>query len=156
MCLLTPRAGPDEWLAYSISSLLELDPDLDGREPEIRSLAIALAAVGAKRVLATTQWESQRLDVHARFAPLDVLAAHVPAHTHKTSFVYRFEALASRLEAALADAPRVPAGARVVDPDDAAGLDSLARRIEAGARVLLVGTTRVNGTLRALVSEEPA
>jgi hypothetical protein len=156
MCLLTPRAAPDEWLAYSISSLLELDDQIDGRQAESESLALALAAVGARRVLSTTQWESQRLDVHARFAPLDVLAAHVPAHTHKTSFVYRFEAAPARLAAAVAGAPAVPAGARVVDPSDAAGLDQLARRIEGGTCVRLVGTTRVNGTLRGLISEEPA
>jgi hypothetical protein len=156
MCLLTPRAAPDEWLAYSISSLLELDPVIDGRQAEIESLAIALAAVGAKRVLSTIQWESQRLDVHARFAPLELLAAHVPAHTHKTSFVYRFEVTPAQLRAAIAGAPTIPERARVVDPADAAGLDQLARRIEAGVTVRLVGTKRENGTLRALVSEEGA
>jgi hypothetical protein len=147
MCLLTPRLGPDEWLAYSISSH-PFDPAL-----EVETLALSIAAVGAKRVLATAQWASHHLDVHARFGPLELLAAWIPAHTSPRSFVYAFDVTRERLVAARAKKAEAPADATLVDAADEALLRSLQARIEAGTRLELVGTRGDAGAERALVRE---
>lgn len=148
MCLLTPRIAAGEWLAYSISSV-PADPAL-----EVETLALAIAAVRATRMVATTQWDSPHLDVHARFAPLTLLACWIPVHTCATSFTYAIDITSERLERARrGDHPVEPA--TPIDPANLSQLHVLQARIEAGVRVEMVAAERHGEQWRALVREMP-
>jgi len=151
MCMATPMVRPDEWLVFSISSLLELEPGTDSVRLGVETLALTLAALGPKRAFGTMQWSSPSLAAHAHFAPLAVRATWVPAHTHAGTCVFAFEPDAGRIEHAL-HAPLSTAGEGVVvDPEDQLALTAMQGRIEAGEKLSLVGATEATREAKARV-----
>ena len=141
MCMATPMVRPDEWLTFSISSLLDLEPGPDAVSLGVETLALTLAALRPRRVHGTMQWRSPSLAVHARFAPLEVRAAWVPAHTHAATCVFAFDVDEGLIERARSRPDLTTSRGTIVDPEDAAGLEELQRRIEAGGSLRLLGAT---------------
>lgn len=139
MCMATPMVTAGEWLIYSISSLFELTPGEDAVELGVETLALALGALSPRRVHGTMQWRSPSLAAHARFAPLEVRSAWVPAHTHAATCVFAFDVDAARIERALAGGTAEGEGAFSIDPEDHLGLERLQVRLEAGARLDVCG-----------------
>ncbi len=142
MCMAIPMVLPDAWLVFSVSSLLDLAPGPEASALGVETLALTLAALRPRRVTGTVQWRSSSLEVHARFAPLEVRAAWVPAHTHAATCVFAFDADDAGIERALAGMGGEAGDGLVVDPDDFATLQEMQSRIEAGDSLSLVGTTR--------------
>lgn len=151
MCMATPMVRPGEWLVFSISSLLELEPGPEAVRLCVETLALSLAALAPSRVHGTMQWRSPSLPVHAHFAPLQVRAAWVPAHTHAATCVFAFDGDAARIERALRQPLATSGPGAEVDPDDELALTAMQRRIEAGETLSLVGATDATRDARARV-----
>ncbi|MCC6669059.1 MAG: hypothetical protein IT375_35290 [Polyangiaceae bacterium] len=139
MCMATPMVLSDTWLVFSISSLLDLCPGPDAVALGVETLALTLAALRPRRVMGTMQWRSPSVAMYARFAPLCVRAAWVPAHTHAATCVFQLEPADAAVERALG--PTEKREGQVVDPDDHAALRAVQARIEKGDTLTLVGAT---------------
>jgi hypothetical protein len=151
LCMATPMVQPGEWLVFSISSLLDLEAGADSVRLCVETLAFSLAALAPRRVHGTMQWSSPSLAVHAHFAPLDVRAAWVPAHTHAATCVFAFDLPAGGIEHSLHNPLSTSGAGVVVDPDDELALTGMQRRIEAGETLRLVGATEASRDARARV-----
>lgn len=153
MCMATPMVAEGHWLVYSISSLLELVPNFDTVATSAETLAIALAMLRVKRATGTIQWGSHRLAAQARFGPLAVRAAWVPAHTHPATCVFEWAVDDASQEQALKPPLASPDGAFPVDEADHPALQRLQARIEGGEELELTGVTpaAVGRAPRALV-----
>lgn len=151
MCMATPMVQPGEWLVFSISSLLALEPGPDDLHLCVETLAFSLAALAPRRVHGTMQWSSPSLAVHACFAPLEVRAAWVPAHTHAATCVFALDAAPERLERALRQPLATKGPGVVVAPEDEPALRAMQQRIEAGEKLRLVGATDTTHDARARV-----
>lgn len=156
MYVAIPMLERDHWLGHTICSIHEV---IEGGAPlgsRRVTIALALAALRAKRLTSTTQWSSTKLHAHSHFAPLEVLAAWVPQHDDPATCVVRAEVDDASLWSALEG--RVPEAkhSRVIDPTDQMALRVLQQDIEAGSRVLIAGRTfRKGDTTRVpLVYEE--
>lgn len=150
LCMATPMVRPAEWLVFSISSLLELGPHPAAADLSLETLALTLAALEPRRIHGTLQWSSPNLAVHAHFAPLEVRAAWVPAHTHAETCVFAFDVDPARIERASRE-PLPTSGGTPVDPGDHAELVAMQRRIERGEELFVVGATDREHGARALV-----
>jgi hypothetical protein len=73
MVVATPMLEGGRWLVYAMCAL---DGTLSA------ALAMTLALLRARRAVVTTQWSSSDVEALAGFAPLEVLAAWLPAHDH--------------------------------------------------------------------------
>lgn len=128
MLIAIPTVEPDHWLTYEIADLNQAFPDDHRDDLRADTLRAGIDALGAARITATAQWRTGELAIHARIAPLELLAAWVPAHDQPATAVVRY---------APKGPPRADARAGVVNIGDDAALIALQDEIEAGARVVL-------------------
>lgn len=148
MYTAVPMLDEGHWLGYGICSLHEVVPSACPPGLGVLSIALALEALGARGVTGTVQWASPRLRTHARFAPLEVRAAWLPAHTEPATCVFSFELDADRIGRALrVAAPERGADTPVLDVADEAALRALQRDVESGRRVQVVGPPEERGAL---------
>ena len=114
------------------------------------SLALGAEVLGAGRILGSTLWTSPKLEVWGRFAPLDLRAAWVPAHTEPWTCVFGFDVSQAGLRRALsteaieADAPEW------LDVQDAAALQGLQDRLQAGEAWAIAGAPETRGAWRGV------
>jgi hypothetical protein len=134
MLIAVPTLEPGHWIAYSLASLDEVSAGACRPGTGVATLALGLDLLGARRVTATAQWASTKLSVHARFAPLAVRAAWLPAHDEPASCAFAFDVDVARVRAALEERPR-RADDPVIDAFDRRGLERLQARLEEGERV---------------------
>lgn len=139
MYMAIPTLTEREWLGYSLCSLELGDQTFHGAPVDIATLAISVAALRARQVTGTVQWSSPHLAATARFAPLAVLAAWLPAHTRAETCVFRFEVNEERLERALAREARGEGDVEWLLADDLSMHHAAQARIEAGERAFVVG-----------------
>lgn len=155
MYVAIPMLERDHWLGHTICSIHEV---IEGGAPlgsRRLTIALALAALRAKRTTSTTQWGSSKLHAHSHFAPLEVLAAWVPAHDDPATCVVRAEIDEGVLERALQGSVPEPTHSRVIDPTDETALQVLQQDIEGGSRVLIAGRTfRKGDTTRVPLTYE--
>lgn len=137
MLVAIPMLPEGAWHVYGLCAVTE------GEGLRMLTLAAGLAVLGVRTAYGAAQWRSTELPVHARYAPLELLTAWTPAHSHPATATWRFEVTAARIAAALEPAP-APAGdgARWVSCDDASALRSVQAEIEAGRRVAILGPPR--------------
>jgi hypothetical protein len=148
MYIAVPTLQSGHWLAYAIADLSEAFPGAS--PPELRTLSVALGlrVLRAQRVSGTAQWASPTMRVHARFAPLEIRAAWLPAHTDPATCAFRFPADGRCLRKALGTGPAVTdVEAEMLDVGDAAALVALQRDIESGRRAVVVGPPEERGAL---------
>ncbi|MEZ4225873.1 MAG: hypothetical protein R3B13_33305 [Polyangiaceae bacterium] len=139
MYMAIPTLAADEWLGYSLCALDVGAVRFRDAELDIATLALAVATLRAKRITGTVQWKSHHLAAPARFAPLAVLAAWLPAHTRAETCVFRFDVEAERIEAALTQPPLPAEDVSYLDSTDAEAQRAAQARIERGERAFIVG-----------------
>ncbi|MCC6556890.1 MAG: hypothetical protein IT372_28380 [Polyangiaceae bacterium] len=135
LVLATPMLEDGAWLLYGLGWLDGIAPDLGAV-----TVAATLDLLRARRVTCTLQWDSPELRVLARHAPLEVLAAWLPAHDHPATCVLRFDVGAPEDRA-----PGAGVSARSVDAASAASLEWLQGDLEAGRRVWIEGAPARSG-----------
>ena len=129
MVLAIPMLEADHWFVHSVAAL-------DGSP--IVALASALDVVQARRVTGITQWSSDMLSVHARFAPLEIRSAWTLAHSDPATCVFRYEVSRGRIAEALEVREKSPAD-RWIDPLDRDALRALQSDLEAEVRADIAG-----------------
>lgn len=146
MCVTLPTLDPGRWLTYVLCDVHEALPGLTPPSLRVLSLALACALTGARNMQAVTQWASSKLAALARFAPLRLDAAWVPAHSLAATCVVSFDADSPAIERALeASEPQLPSRPRWLDVGNARGLEALQRELEAGAELHILGPPRHRG-----------
>ena len=147
MLLAIPMLRPGEWHVYGLCSVDEAAAEaLQGLR--LVTLAVGLTVLGVQRAYGAAQWRSSELAAHGRFAPLELLTAWTPAHSHPDTLTWRFEVSPKRVAAALADGPGSAGGQRNaswVEGDDETALRALQARIEVGQRFQITGPPRWGG-----------
>lgn len=120
-----PTLEPDHWFVYEVASL-----DQAGRgDLRAATLGAAIELLGAETITATAPWRSSELAIHAAHAPLELLAAELPAHQQPATAVVRYRPGAAAAIAATAE----------LDASDDRALATLQAEIEAGSRPLITG-----------------
>ena len=147
MLLAIPMLGPGEWHVYGLCAVEEAAAEaLQGLL--LLTLAVGLTVLGVQRAYGAAQWGSSELAAHGRFAPLELLTAWTPAHSHPDTLTWRFEVSPNRVADALADGPGsagAQPNARWVEGDDETALKALQARIEAGRRFQITGPPWLGG-----------
>ncbi len=147
MLLAIPMLSPGAWHVYGLCSVDEAAAEaLQGPLLLLLTLAVGLTVLGVQRAYGAAQWGSSELAAHGRFAPLDLLTAWTPAHSHPDTLTWRFEVSPKRVASALADGPPTAGDQRSadwVDGDDETALKTLQTRLEAGRRFEITGPPRV-------------
>jgi hypothetical protein len=138
MYMAIPTLTEHEWLGFSLCAF-ELDERFLGAAIDVATLALSVATLRAQQVTGTLQWGSRHLSATARFAPLSVLAAHLPAHTRAATCVFRFDVDAARIERALGDAAQPSGDIQWLPAADTQMHQAAQMRIEAGERASVVG-----------------
>lgn len=87
MFIAIPMANNESWFAHNLSSL---NSQL---KTKIKSLGYltklhGLNVLNIKKLMGITQWDSDSLFVHTKIAPMKILRAYTPIHTHPNSLVY--------------------------------------------------------------------
>jgi len=139
MYIAIPTLTEHEWLGYSLCSFPLPDETFHGAAVDIATLAISVATLRARQVTGTVQWSSPHLAAPARFAPLGVLAAWLPAHTRAETCVFRFDVDEARLERALSTTVKAEGDVEWLVADDLAQHHAAQARIERGERAFIVG-----------------
>jgi hypothetical protein len=148
MCMAVPTLEEHHWLTYALCDLSEALPTAAASGLRLLSLALALDLLAARRVTGTTQWASPKLRVHARFAPLWLRAAWVPAHTEPATCTFRYDVDPERIAHALRTEPFAASEpAARLDVADAAALRALQEDLEGGRRVAIAGPPEERGAL---------
>lgn len=151
MAIAIPTLAEGQWLAHTLCSLNEVSPG--AAPPGLRAVSLALVAevLGATRLLGSTLWTSPKLEVWARFAPLDLRAAWVPAHTESQTCVFGFDTTQDRLRAGLDPAgPARPDDVEWLDVQDLDALRRLQEGLEAGERWAIAGLPATRGAWRGV------
>ncbi|HMR73620.1 MAG TPA: hypothetical protein PKD61_00865 [Polyangiaceae bacterium] len=138
MYMAIPTLTEHEWLGFSLCAF-DVAAAFLGAAIDVATLALSVATLRARQVTGTVQWGSRHLSATARFAPLSVLAAHLPAHTRAATCVFRFEANAACIERALADTPPILGDIQWLAAGDTQMHQAAQMRIEAGQRASIVG-----------------
>lgn len=146
MYMAIPTLSDREWLGYSLCSLEVPMPAWDDVPIGIGTLALSVSALRARHVTGTVQWTSPHLAAPARFAPLSVLAAWLPAHTRAETCVFRFDVDEQRLLRSLHAEPQAEGDVEWLEADDTTAHHAVQARIEAGERVFVVGVPKQNGS----------
>lgn len=134
MAIATPMAIPGDWQLHRLNCQPGLEP-LAASDLGARTAALLVALIPAARITATIPWQSPALTTLAPFAPLEVLAAWLPAHDPPATCVLRFDPRAPR--ASNLDAEPLNLGAEPLDASDPEALRRLHTGIETGRRYLL-------------------
>ncbi len=149
MLLAIPMLRPGEWHVYGLCAVDEAAAEaLQGPLLLQLTLAVGLTVLGVQRAYGAAQWGSSELAAHGRFAPLELLTAWTPAHSHPDTLTWRFEISPKRVAAALANGPDSAGDQRDtgwVDGDDETALKALQARLEAGQRFQITGPPRRGG-----------
>lgn len=144
MLLAIPMLRPGEWHVYGLCAVDETAAEaLEGLL--LVTLAVGLTVLGVQKAYGAAQWGSAELAAHGRFAPLELLTAWTPAHSHPDTLTWRFEVSPKRVADALADGPPTAGdqpNARWVDGDDETAFKALQARLEAGRRFQITGPPR--------------
>lgn len=148
MFISIPTLEPGHWLGHSICSLNEVSPGAAPPRLRLLSVALGLTCLGARAATGSMLWSSPKLEVLARFAPLRLQAALLPAHTEPASCVFSFDVDGPRIERALALERASPEVERWLDVDDAAALEQVQGAIEGGEPWCIVGPPEVLGATR--------
>ncbi|MBW2271187.1 MAG: hypothetical protein JRH16_21765 [Deltaproteobacteria bacterium] len=146
MALFVPMLEEGHWLGFALCDLHEVAPGATPAGLRLLSMAVALDLLGARRFTGTTQWASPNLRVHARFAPLRVHAAWVPAHSKPATCTFGFDVTPAVLQRALREVwgPADPE-ATLFDLDDRTALQGLQQEIEDGGLISIVGPPEERG-----------
>jgi hypothetical protein len=136
MVVATPMHDEGHWL---LSAMGALDDGLPA------ALSMALGLLRARRATVTAQWRSDDLAVLAAFAPLEILAAWLPAHDHPATSVLELDLAPEARSAGARWTSALAGGAAPLDVADERALRSLQNAIESGARARLVGPPRAAG-----------
>ncbi len=139
MYMAIPTLMQHEWLGYSLCAFDLASDGFHGAALDVATLALSVTALRARQVTGTVQWNSPHLPATARFAPLLVRAAYLPAHTRATTCVFRFDVDASRVEAGLSGAHDMIEDVEWMPGDDPSAHQAAQMRIEAGERAFIVG-----------------
>jgi hypothetical protein len=149
MLLAVPMVLGGSWHTYGLCSLNEA---VRGALPAALrrwTLGGGLGLLDARTVYGSAPWQSTRLSVYARFAPLEVLAAWMPVHTEPASATFRFEMSADRLLQGVSPPDRAlgqdDPDVRWLDGSDAGELRSLQAALEAGRRLEIVASPVIDG-----------
>lgn len=157
MVVAIPMLKPGCWHTYTVCSLNEVAPGAAPAGLRLLTEAASMEIFGSQTAYGATQWRSPKLQVHAKFCPLELLTAWTPAHSDPRTLTFRFDVTDALLEKALtsgdADADVSPA-ARWIDCDDDAELIGLQRAIEAGRRFSVVGGPVIDGSFARVPIEE--
>ncbi|MEY3013454.1 MAG: hypothetical protein RIT45_2189 [Pseudomonadota bacterium] len=130
------------WLLYSLESVNQVSPGFAPAGTLKLTLALALEVFPVSRLFGVTQWRSPKLDTYVDLGPIELVTAWTPAHSLPRTLTFRLERDEIRTDVLLAGAgthPLAPPPDTLLDPDDPAALRDLQARIEAGARVRVVG-----------------
>lgn len=145
MFIAIPTWEPGTWFAHNLASVAAQLPGDDLGGLGSLTKAVALRMFRARIQLGATQWDSAALFVHTRLGPLELLAAHAPAHGDAYTLTYR----AAITDAALRNLARDPGGrVSYPEPDEwiaSRDLDrrlALQRELESGARYVIAGRPR--------------
>jgi hypothetical protein len=129
MMVAIPTLDDDDWLTYTVASAHQILPDDYPEDSRRQTLEAGIALLGARCMTALTQWKSTELAIHAAIAPLELLAAWVPAHSLRETAVFRYR----------------PSDDRVLEADDRLGRNdtlailTLQRELEAGHDIWVAG-----------------
>ncbi len=157
MYMAIPTLMEDEWLGYSLCALPMAGESFHGAAVDAATLALSVTALRARQVTGTVQWNSPHLPATARFAPLLVRAAYLPAHTRAATCVFRFDVDAARVEHGLSGQDAVGDDVQWLSVDDVGMHQAVQERIEAGERAFIVGGPEVrNGAQHIPLRWEPA
>lgn len=91
MYMAIPMLGPGRWLGHSLCSLNEVSAGATPPGLRLMSMALGLRTLGATTVCGSTLWTSRKLSVMARFAPLHLQAAFLPAHSEPATCAFEFD-----------------------------------------------------------------
>ena len=143
MYMAIPTLVAREWLGYSLCTVDLPDARFHDVEIDVATLALSVTALRARQVTGTVQWNSPHLPATARFAPLMVRAAYLPAHTRAATCVFRFDVDEARVEAGLAGEETMVENVQWMPGDDASAHQVVQSRIEAGERAFIVGSPQL-------------
>lgn len=138
----SPDDVADTWLLYSLESINQVSPGFAPAGVLKLTLALGLSVFPIRRLYGVTQWRSPKLETYVDLGPIELVTAWTPAHSLPRTLTFRLLPEEMRPDVLLAGAavhPLAPPPTELLDPDDPAALRELQARIEAGARVRVVG-----------------
>ncbi len=149
MYVAIPMLQPGCWHTYTLCSLNQVAPGSAPAGISLLTEGVALSLFDIKTAYGATQWRSPKLDVHARFGPLELVTAWTPAHSDPNTLTFRFPVTAERIDHALMsdDTPLTEHGddIRWIDCDEQGELRQLQAEIESGRRFLIVDGPTITG-----------
>lgn len=154
MYIAVPLLGERRWLSHSLCSINEVAPTAAPPGMTVLTMALGLVTVGARQCIGVTQWGSPKLATYAKFAPLTLLTAWSPAHDDPGTLAFRFEVSEERIARALDPDFGRPVAPRWLDTGDETALQAAQARLEAGARIAVVGSPTERGAIRYVPIEE--
>lgn len=82
-----PTLKDNIWLGHNLSSLNgKLELDLSGLG--LLTKLSAMNLFGIKKLQGATQWNSVAIKIHSKIAPMKLLSAYTPIHTHPNTLCY--------------------------------------------------------------------
>ncbi|MHC4949124.1 MAG: hypothetical protein ACYTG1_12855 [Planctomycetota bacterium] len=133
MVAAIPMLEPGAWHTYALCAVEGGVAGASRADLRRLTLAAALATLGTRTAHAVLTRPAEDLPVHATLAPLEVLTAWTPAHTHAASLTCRF-AFPPPAGDAAGDPPD-----RTLDAADPDALRALQAEIETGRRFEITG-----------------
>ncbi len=159
MYIAIPMKPPAVWFGHNLASLNPVFPDLGLAGLASITKAVGLAVFRCGTQFGATQWDSEALDIHTRFGPLELITAWTPAHSEAATLTYRFDITEQRLRHALGDPSAklaYPEPELEVDQADEELMQRLQAEIEQGARYVVAGRPRrVSGHQRVPLARTP-
>ncbi len=161
MYVAIPMLEEGAWHTYTLCTINEVAPGAAPANLGVLTEACGLSIFQVHTAYGATQWRSPKLDVHARFGPLELLTAWTPAHSDPATVTFRFPVERDRIDEALAREPHPRRGSdphvEWIDCDDSEALQALQTRIEAGERLELLSGAMSEGSFSyAPVRRAPA
>lgn len=145
--IMIPMLEPGTGLNYSLVSVNQTCAGGGPAGLKLFTAVLGLAAFRFAQVVATAQWRSSSLKVHARFAPLDLLTAWTPAHTLPATATFRTRISLERLAAAIGSEPVTGEPTMWLDADDRPTMRALQGELEEGAEIQIVGPPVIDGAI---------
>jgi hypothetical protein len=132
-----PTVEKGSWFGHNLSSLgNRLSTPLPGLGLLTKALAIDVLQI--KTMYGATQWGSVAIKIHAALAPMQLMSAYTPAHTHPMSLCYKSNYDRKSIQDVMAQKERVLADHEVLIHDDEARIQALQKQIEAGEKWVLL------------------
>lgn len=145
MYIAIPTAEPDHWFGHNLSSLnSHLNNHFSGLG--LLTKAIGLMVMKIKFQYGATQWNNPALCIHTKLAPLKLLTAYTPIHTHKYSLTYLAQYSNEDIESVLSNCElsRPKENLHLLGNDQEA-IKSLQNEIEKGSEFWISHTPKKEG-----------